>query len=147
MQLKPIVLFGSFENRSLHQHLFLFKVFFLSRCVLPMNTDTTLCLPIIPLLMSSGREFVVTSIPPNGVEETAQITPLMRLKVVGWVGGGSGEPSHCRRNQWRRAPVAAANVSVVEASPPTYPLQAGQPINCTWTHRSDSREKVLFHTL
>lgn len=98
-------------------------------CVLPMNTVMTLNslvlrrLPNIPLLMSSGRQFIVTSTPPNGVGETAQITPLMRLKVgglKGW-GGGSGEPSHCRRNQWRRAPVAAANVSVGEASPPSPP--------------------------
>lgn len=97
-----------------------------------MNTDTTRYslvvhrLPNIPLLMSSGREFIVTSIPPNGVGEAAQITPLMRLKVGGglegcWGGGCSGEPSHCRRNQWRRAPVAAANVSVGEASPPSPP--------------------------
>lgn len=96
-------------------------------CVLQMNTEMTLDslflrrLPNIPLLISSGRQFIVTSNPPNGVGETAQITPLMRLKVGGWrdVGGGSGEPSHCRRNQWRRAPVAAANVSVGEASPPS----------------------------
>lgn len=43
--------------------------------------------------------------------------------------------------RWRRQMSASAR-----RRPLPHPLQAGQPINCTWTHRGDSRKK-LFHTL
>lgn len=124
-------------------------------CVLPRNTVMTLDslvlrrLPNIPLLMSSGRQFIVTSTPPNGVGETAQITPLMRLKVGGgWRDVGGARGSHRIVGvisgvalRWRRQMSASAR-----RRPLPHPLLAGQPINCTWTHRGDSRKK-LFHTL